>query len=809
MEGKLGFIKNLTNLAPIRLVTESIRNKLLFSIILMATIPLVVMGFFAINLSTTAIETQTLDSLEAMEDVYRGKMKDFFAEERDVLKGFADNPFVRELGPQMIEGVEEMGVGDHEAATEILRSAYLNKPDLVDAGDGSLYSLTHIKLHQYIGEFNKLHGYRDTYLVDGDGHVIYNATKSDLFGKVLTNEKYRNTGLGQAFDKAAYYSIPGEVVFEDFSQSPVIDKATGFFAIAINLNEEGGAIIEPEHMSVGEGVDLVKHDAEDKLIVITELDIDIINEQMSTTIGLGRTGEVYLVGPDGLWRCNSRFLKDMGVTSTMMDEKYLIDTVAFKDAIASNHGKQVIIDYRGKAVFSSWGPLVVQEPTAANPEGAVIWAMMAEMDESEVHETPNALRNNFLIILVVSFLVVIALTIWLSNALVKQTNAIMGVFSSIGMGDFEARAEIHSADELGHVADSLNTMLDNTMALIQSREERDVIQNSIMRLLEDVAGLADGDLTVDAEVTADVTGAIADSYNFMIEQLRDIISNVQDATLQVSSSANEIQTTAEHLAQGSESQAMQITDTSAAIDEMAVSIQQVSENAATSTQVGEQSKANAAQGTKAVQDTIEGMNRIREQVQETSKRIKRLGESSQEIGEITQLISDIADRTSILALNASIQAAMAGDAGRGFAVVAEEVERLAERSTNATKQIDSLVKTIQSETNEAMTAMETTTNEVVEGTKLTDQAGKALWEIDAVSGRLAELIQSISLAAKQQARGSEALSASMVDIAEVTQQTAAGTKQAAVSINNLAVLADSLRGSLSRFKLPDDYQRGA
>ena len=162
MEGKLGFIDNLTNLAPIRLVTESIRNKLLVSIILMAAIPLVVMGYFAIQLSTTTIETQTLDSLESMEDVYRVKMKDFFSEERDTIKGFADNPFIRELGPQMIEGVEEMGVGDHEAATEILRSAYLGKPNIADAGDGSLYSLTHIKIHEFISEFNRLHGYRDT-----------------------------------------------------------------------------------------------------------------------------------------------------------------------------------------------------------------------------------------------------------------------------------------------------------------------------------------------------------------------------------------------------------------------------------------------------------------------------------------------------------------------------------------------------------------------------------------------------------------------------------------------------------------------
>jgi twitching motility protein PilJ len=370
------------------------------------------------------------------------------------------------------------------------------------------------------------------------------------------------------------------------------------------------------------------------------------------------------------------------------------------------------------------------------------------------------------------------------------------------MGNYGARAEVTTGDELGTLSTSLNAMLDNTLALIQTREERDVMQASIMKLLDEVSGVAEGDLTVEAEVTADITGAIADSFNFMTSQLRDIIGGVHEATLQVSSSANEIQTTAEHLAQGSEAQAGQIADTAAAVEEMAVSIQQVSENATLSATVGEQALANAQQGAKAVQDTVEEMNRIRDQVQETGKRIKRLGESSQEIGEIVQLIGDIADRTSILALNASIQAAMAGEAGRGFAVVAEEVERLAERSTEATKQITTLIRTIQNETNEAAAAMEATTQEVVAGSQLAEQAGQALAEIESVSNRLAELIQSISLAAKQQARGSETLATSMDEIAEVTQQTAAGTKQAAVSINSLAFLADELRASVSAFKLP-------
>jgi twitching motility protein PilJ len=386
-----------------------------------------------------------------------------------------------------------------------------------------------------------------------------------------------------------------------------------------------------------------------------------------------------------------------------------------------------------------------------------------------------------------------------SRPITRQIAAIQTLFKQIGMGNFQARAAVCSRDELGEIAGNLNDYL---LPLVQSHDDRARLQESITKLLQEVSGVAEGDLTREAEVTADVTGAIADSFNYMIEQLRQIISNVQGATLQVTSSASQIQETALHLVEGSEVQANQIVQTTTAIDQMAESIQQVSRNAGNSSEVARQALVNARHGTEAVQNTIEGMNRIRDQVQETAKRIKRLGESSQEIGQITQLIDDIADRTSILALNASIQAAMAGEAGRGFAVVAEEVERLAIRSTEATKKIATLVKTIQGETNEAVAAMEKGIHEVVEGSKLANEAGQALGQIEGVSNQLAELIESITQAAKEQARSSEQLVRSMGEISQITEQTSSGTKQTAESVTGLAALADDLRASLSTFRLP-------
>jgi twitching motility protein PilJ len=394
------------------------------------------------------------------------------------------------------------------------------------------------------------------------------------------------------------------------------------------------------------------------------------------------------------------------------------------------------------------------------------------------------------------------LALFLSTNLTKPLLHLKGVMEQIVAGNYSVRAQVQADDEVGAMTVSLNTMLDKVLSLVQSQEERDVMQASIMKLLEEVSDVAEGDLTVEAEVTEDMTGAIADSFNYMIHQLCKIVTNVQEATLLVSSSANEIQATAEHLADGSTSQATQIVESSAALDEMVASIHQVSENATLSATVAEQALANAKQGTEAVQNTIEAMQRMQNQVESMTSRIRSLDDHSQQIGEIVTLIGDIADRTSVLALNASIEAALAGEEGQGFAVVAREVERLAERSVDATQQIRDLVGAMQTETDVVVTVIEESAQEVMRSAEVADRAEQALAGIESVSTRLAELIQAISLAAQQQARGSESLSSAMGDISEVTQQTATGVKQSAVSISQLATLAEELRDSVSTFKLP-------
>lgn len=389
----------------------------------------------------------------------------------------------------------------------------------------------------------------------------------------------------------------------------------------------------------------------------------------------------------------------------------------------------------------------------------------------------------------------------------RQTRSVLKTFEAIGVGDYHARADVYYKDELGQTAKSLNAMLDNTVVLIQSREERDRIQGSIMKLLDEVSGVAEGDLRKEAEVTSDITGAIADSFNYMIGELRRLISSVQTTSLAVDRSARQMQSSAESLAEGSGQQSTQIAEASRTIEQINDSIRQVATAAGAAAGVAETALATARSGSQSVQKTIDGMDSIRVQVQETGKRVKRLGESSQEIGEIVQLIGDIADRTSILALNASIQAAAAGDAGRGFAVVAEEVERLAERAAESTKRIGHLIRSVQADTNEAVAAVERTTKEVVGGSLLANEAGAKLAQIETVSHEISRLVREILDATRKQAESSESVTRKVSGVTEFTSHTAVSAKQVENSVRQLASLAQALNESMSRFKLPENQER--
>ena len=334
-------------------------------------------------------------------------------------------------------------------------------------------------------------------------------------------------------------------------------------------------------------------------------------------------------------------------------------------------------------------------------------------------------------------------------------------------------------------------------------EQNERNQQAILRLLDELSSLADGDLTVEATVTEDITGAIADSINYAIDALRELVTTINDSSILVDAAAKQTEGTARHLLRASEAQAKQVGAASESMARMAASIEEVSGNAERSADVARHSVEVAHKGGEAVRRTIAGMNTIRETIQDTSKRIKRLGESSQEIGNIVELIEEIAEQTNILALNASIEASRAGESSRGFAVVADEVQKLAERSTNATKKIEVLVSTIQSDTNEAVVSMERSTTDVVGGALLAENAGAALDEIEQVSHQIASLVQNISVSSKEQAGVAGAITKNMHVLRDISSKAMESTAATSGAISKLSELASQLRKTVAGFALPD------
>jgi len=619
----------------------------------------------------------------------------------------------------------------------------------------------------FFTKYKEGYGYDDLCLVNPDGYLFFSVEKGKDYQTNMLTGPYKDSNLGRLIKKVLETKTFGMADFEKYA--PGNNEPAAFFAQPV-LSEERV-----------------------ELVVVTKLSLEQINAIMQDRIGLGDSGETYLVGQDGLWRSDSHFLKKTAVLNPDIKTK-----------LPAPKGTQVIEEnYRGQEVLSSWSPLMIMEPDKEGESG-ITWTLVADIGYKEVNRPVVAMAWFSLMTIVIVGGVVLVVSMLLARSLTTQVNHITDLFGEIGIGNFKARTPVVSQDELGTMASSLNAVLDNTLSLIQSSEERDAMQSSVMKLLTEISELAEGDLTKRAEVTEDFTGAIADSFNDMAEQIGGVVRNVKNVTHQVSATSREVSESTEKLAETSEMQAVQVSDAIAAISEMAASIQQVAENAGECTRVSEESTQHAKKGAEAVQDTNSAMESIREHVQETARAIKRLGESSQEIGNIVQLINDIADRTSILALNASIQAAMAGDAGRGFAVVAEEVQRLAERSTNSTKQIDTLIKNIQGEIAEAGTSMEESIQRVVEGSKLADGTHDKLQEIENVALRLGDIVQSISMASKQQARASENIANTMEEVGEISSQTSAASRQTAIAMKSLSQMSDQLNNSVAVFRVNED-----
>ncbi len=399
-----------------------------------------------------------------------------------------------------------------------------------------------------------------------------------------------------------------------------------------------------------------------------------------------------------------------------------------------------------------------------------------------------------LVALIVSYML-------LDSRVLKPVRELTEFSERLGSGDYRARLQIETENDFGLIAENLNRTADKVSRTVFNQEAQDSLQKSVTEFLTITSQIARGDLTLRGKVTNDALGNVVDSVNYMLDNFTKVLERVRKAAIDVSTSANEILVSSEEMSSGATQQDQEITNTSSAVEELTVSMKQVSNNAEASAEAARRALDAAEQGNRAVRDTLEGMQRIRSSVQASAKKIKTLGDRSLEISEIINVINDITEQTNLLALNAAIEAARAGDAGRGFAVVADEVRKLAEHSRTATKDIAGLIKAIQAETNEAVVVMEEGTREVEVGARLADQAGKALEAISTVVRQSAELVQEISLASKQQVRGTEGVANAMQIISNITRQTSQGARSTARTVENMVKLSEQLNEALSQFRV--------
>ena len=388
----------------------------------------------------------------------------------------------------------------------------------------------------------------------------------------------------------------------------------------------------------------------------------------------------------------------------------------------------------------------------------------------------------------------------LGGAILSPVSELAEFSERLAAGDAKARADVTSSDEFGYIAENLNRAVAKVSKASSNQEASESLQRSITDLLAVINQVARGDLTLRGKVTNDALGNVADSVNYMLDNFTKVLERVRKAAMEVTACSNNILVAADQMQAGATQQDQEITNTSSAVEELTVSMKQVSNNAEASAEAARRALDAAEQGNRAVRDTLDGMQRIRASVQATARKIKSLGDRSLEISEIINVINDITEQTNLLALNAAIEAARAGEAGRGFAVVADEVRKLAEHSRSATKDIAALIKAIQAETNEAVVVMEDGTKEVEAGATLADQAGRALDAISSVVRQSAELVQEISLASKQQVRGTEGVAHAMQIISNITRQTSQGTRGTVATVSQLVKLSDQLNEALAQFR---------
>lgn len=675
------------------------------------------------------------------------------------------------------------------------------KEEFIAGSDSSTYSQAHREFHPIINDFQRRFGFGDVMLIDAEtGHVLYTVLKELDFATSLIDGPYAKLGLGRVFEQAVN-SEKGQVSLIDFSPYlPSYNNQSAFIATPI-------------------------FEGETKLgVIVFQIPIDDINDIMTYNRSWrlaesGKTGETYIVATDGTMRNDSRLLVEnkedylaavetAGLPPETIAEIDLkdtsvglltIDNPGTRAAFSGVTGFDLYEDYRNQFVLSAYSPINVQ---------GLSWAVFSDLSEDESLERliklKDEVRDNTIPIAAVILVVGGGIGFFIFGRIAAPISHLETTMTKVSQGDFEARSDISNRnDELGTLSKAFNSLLDDRLsALHQAEEENERLNNSIIELLKATFQLSQRNLTVQVPVTEDVTGPLADAINQMSSETSKVLLDVRHITEQVEAASQQVKQQGDNVSRVAEAEREVVDTTMEELSAAAEAMSKIAEVAQSCNEIATQATRSTQTALATVTSTVDGMGEIRETIHETEKRIKRLGERSQEISSIVDIINNIAERTHVLALNASMQAAAAGEAGRGFSVVADEVQRLAESSRNATSQISALVKNIQVETNDTIATMDRTIQQVVEGSRLAERAGEQMKETENTTANLVQVVEQIAMASRQQAQISNELRERVETIQMSTQETGKQLEEQTIQTNRLVEYSQQLLESIRVFKLP-------
>ena len=832
----------------------NIRQKVLLFVLLLVLVPVVVtgigIGYFSITQSKESLELAAENKLDVTRDARKLEIETYVLELRNLLISTSKNlmtveamsAFSTAFNGEDIQEKVSSSFGNTNAlqryyeedyngrfkefnqgevantskllnnltpTSEYLQSQYLalnsnplgSKDDLVSTDDGTQYDLLHAKYHGVFDDYAERFELYDIFLVDADsGNIVYSVFKEIDFATSLKTGSFADSGIGRVFAKANSGLKEGEVAFDDYARyEPSYNAEAMFISTPIFSNGR----------KIG--------------ILIFQAPINHINDIM-TVKGkwidneYGLSGESYLVGQDKLLRSESRFfledpetyysqLRDANVSVEIVDAikatktsigLQSIDSSGSQKALNGNRGHETLIDYRGVEVLSSYTPVQVFDTT---------WALMSEVDTEEAFQDATDLTT-FLTYVALGIIALVALIAFLSTLqFVKSfTTPILELSSTvekINDGDTDARVNVTSQDEFGELGGAINQLMDEKITtLVQAEKDNDELNNSIINLLNAAADLSERDFTTQVPVAADITGSVSDALNLMSGQVSSVLKDVAGIAKNVQTSAQDVQQKGVSVSEVAAQERVQVEETMLALSKASETMESISELAKNCNVIAVRASESTQQAVNQVTETATGINGIRETISETEKRIKRLGERSQEISSVVDIINNVAERTQVLALNASMQAAAAGEAGRGFSVVADEVQRLAKSSRESTSEITTLVGNIQAETSETMAAMNSAISQVIEGTKMAEESGKQMLETQKTTDELLTVVKQVAEGSELQAKSSNQLRDDAGLIVSSTQATAEQLEEQAKVSQYLVDQSEKLNESVSVFKLP-------